>query len=172
MDARRVLYCCSVGRASFVTIRHIPFRFRTARSTYNNNKERALWELDMDKMAEGPGPPPRIYPLLGDPIQQTRSVVLYTAVHIYTIASIVFVVFVVVFSPISFLFLQSVGHGQKSMSAVLYTRCLRWASAGSTNTRRFKKKKKKKEKEVVVVPPIKEVAFLLCVASSNKYKGR
>ncbi len=45
MDARRVLYCCSVGRASFVTIRHIPFRFRTARSTNNNNKKSAgyIW---------------------------------------------------------------------------------------------------------------------------------
>jgi hypothetical protein len=41
MGIRRVLYCCSVGRASFVTIRHIPFRFRTAHSTKNNNKKSA-----------------------------------------------------------------------------------------------------------------------------------
>lgn len=41
----------SVGRASFVTIRHIPFRFRTARSTNNNNKnERERW-IYMYKMA-------------------------------------------------------------------------------------------------------------------------
>ncbi len=51
MGARRVLYCCSVGRASFVTIRHIPFRFRTTRSTNNNNKNERALDIYMDKMA-------------------------------------------------------------------------------------------------------------------------